>query len=102
MDAICERRRGETVLFEAIEMCREMLTSYNFPNGVKCCICLYEFTDNDEVIKNDCFHHLHMHCFADYVISSRNAPTQQTDANHSNNFHIKCPVCRTHLSVDQF
>jgi E3 ubiquitin-protein ligase RNF25 len=96
------------MLYDVIEKCRELLTSFNFPIGNICAICLYEFTTNDQIVKNECFHHLHSRCLADYFISIEKSlkQTEQIERNNGNkslqtssDVIVYCPVCRNNLDI---
>lgn len=81
-----------------IEKSRDVLTTLNFPEGNRCAVCLYELTINDEVVRNECFHHLHCRCFADYVVSTQSSvESAQREVGITSEIAILCPVCRIQL-----
>ena len=101
LNKILEEKSGETLIYSMIETSRDLLTKWNFPEGNRCSICLYELTANDDVVRNECFHHLHCRCFAEYVVSTQRlncVNDSQKCASNQTEIAIHCPVCRIQLN----
>ena len=105
-----EEKSGETLLYDLIEKSRDLLTTLNSAVGNRCPICLYELTEMDQIVRNECFHHLHCRCFAEYV-STQTQITRQTERSLESNqkvvknisdIEIQCPVCRIELKSNDF
>ncbi|XP_054166455.1 E3 ubiquitin-protein ligase RNF25-like isoform X2 [Oppia nitens] len=91
---VCQQRIADTMIYEIIEKSRDVLTTLNCPVGTRCAICLYDFTTDDQIMRNDCFHHFHCRCFADYVSKQIKS---ETNVNLTE-VRIHCPICRNLLN----
>ncbi|XP_046555075.1 uncharacterized protein DDB_G0287625-like isoform X2 [Haliotis rubra] len=102
MHVLAEERTGGPVLYELIEMAKEILTEGNIPR-CPCVVCLEHFHEGDMFTRTDCYHYFHMACLARYV---EHALTQEPDVKvmHLNNEHqqpkVVCPVCRDEITYD--
>jgi E3 ubiquitin-protein ligase RNF25 len=61
------------MLFELIELARDLLTTNNVPK-TECMVCLIPFGEEDEdgsvdnaFMKTHCFHYFHRNCLAEWV-----------------------------------
>lgn len=96
---------GQPVVFDLIDLIREQLTESNLPTG-QCVICLYGFQEGDEFTKTVCYHYLHSHCLAVWLMNaSKNYDEEQAklptwQRNEAKPFQSCCPVCRELIEVD--
>jgi len=88
---------GNPMLYDIIELAREYLTACNFPSGIRCSICLFEFAPEDQFMTTECFHYLHSRCLSDYAHSTSSLPSNSI----STNLQLICPVCRETIIIKQ-
>ncbi|XP_052797910.1 dentin sialophosphoprotein-like [Mya arenaria] len=103
MHKLCEERRGGPVLYELIELAKEILTVGNIPH-CPCAICLEHFTEGDNFTRTECYHFFHESCLARYV-GHEVAKTPEVVPAHSNLADMKknklqCPICREEISYE--
>ncbi|XP_071093457.1 zinc finger CCCH domain-containing protein 13-like [Haliotis cracherodii] len=102
MHDLAEERTGGAMLYELIEMAKEILTEGNIPR-CPCVVCLEHFHEGDMFTRTDCYHYFHMACLARYV---EHALAQEPDVKvmHLNNERqqpkVVCPVCRDEITFD--
>ncbi|CAH8858392.1 unnamed protein product [Trichobilharzia szidati] len=93
-------RKGDPVLFDLVDFCREYISS-NIPT-VECAICLQNFRDEIDVYCTPNFHYFHTHCIGEYM-GQRQADYEeerqelQTKCpyNEFPPLQIPCPLCRS-------
>ncbi|XP_067671508.1 protein starmaker-like [Haliotis asinina] len=102
MHVLAKERSGGPVLFELIEMAKEILTEGNIPR-CPCVVCLEHFHEGDLFTRTDCYHYFHMACLARYVEHAL-AQEPEVKVMHLNNEHqqpkVVCPVCRDEITYD--
>eukprot|EP01100_Stratorugosa_tubuloviscum_P011467 TRINITY_DN5116_c2_g1_i1.p1 TRINITY_DN5116_c2_g1~~TRINITY_DN5116_c2_g1_i1.p1 ORF type:complete len:187 (-),score=57.33 TRINITY_DN5116_c2_g1_i1:100-660(-) len=95
-----EELKGQQMLFELIELAKELITSMNKP--ANCPICLITFETSD-YYTTTCKHKYHRDClFKWFNICYQESIKKQNELfavsiNTINPRAIKCPVCRTEL-----
>ncbi|KAF5398491.1 hypothetical protein PHET_07574 [Paragonimus heterotremus] len=99
LDDLIGERRGEHILFEVADFCREFIAT-NVPT-VDCAICLQEFKTEDEVYRTSQFHYFHKWCVGKYMLQKELDHTKVICELRAKDpfcklpaLFITCPVCR--------
>lgn len=96
---------GQPVVFDLIDLIRELLTDSNLPTG-QCVVCLYGFQDGDEFTKTICYHYLHSYCLVRHLLASKKNYQEEQEKlpawqrKQSRQFQPVCPVCREPIDYD--
>ncbi|XP_074643493.1 uncharacterized protein LOC141900475 [Tubulanus polymorphus] len=94
--------RGNPMLYELIEISKELLTDSNIPH-CPCVVCLEHFHSDSEFTKTPCYHYLHKHCLQRYVTFCLLNTDDDDDENHlqilphkqqEKTKQVLCPTCR--------
>ncbi|KAI6647256.1 E3 ubiquitin-protein ligase RNF25 [Oopsacas minuta] len=101
---VSETKIGHSMLYEVIEQLKVYLTEQNKPSEA-CCVCMCEFDAENEYTKTNCFHYLHLACFASYVQIELERIREvemedQVAGLKKNGMQLECPVCREIISAD--
>ncbi|KAF7252143.1 hypothetical protein EG68_09005 [Paragonimus skrjabini miyazakii] len=102
LDDLIKERRGEHILFEVVDFCREFIAN-NIPT-VDCAICLQGFKTEDEVYRTLQFHYFHKLCVGKYMLQQELDHTKVIYELHAKDpfcklpvLFITCPVCRVEV-----
>ncbi|KAH8870138.1 E3 ubiquitin-protein ligase RNF25 [Schistosoma japonicum] len=95
---LISERKGDPVLFDLVDFCREFISS-NIPT-VECAICLNYFRNEADVYCTTNFHYFHNYCIGEYVnrkrieyereVSELNTKCPYTE---SPPLELLCPLC---------
>ncbi|KAK3576129.1 hypothetical protein CHS0354_043097 [Potamilus streckersoni] len=104
IDKRMEERKGESMLFEVIELAKESLTEGNIPR-CSCVICMEHFQEGNSFTKTHCYHYFHHHCLARYVYHCQKAQEEEeikkiTLHNKKEETKVHCPVCREEITYE--
>ncbi|KAH8870142.1 E3 ubiquitin-protein ligase [Schistosoma japonicum] len=78
---LISERKGDPVLFDLVDFCREFISS-NIPT-VECAICLNYFRNEADVYCTTNFHYFHNYCIGEYVNRKRIEYERE----------LLCPLC---------
>ncbi|KAL3858195.1 hypothetical protein ACJMK2_012799 [Sinanodonta woodiana] len=101
IDKRMEERKGESMLFEVIELAKESLTEGNIPQ-CSCVICMEHFQEGTSFTKTHCYHYFHNHCLARYAHHCQKAQEQEirkiTLHTEKEETKVHCPMCREDIT----
>ncbi|XP_019864259.1 PREDICTED: uncharacterized protein LOC105316566 [Amphimedon queenslandica] len=98
---------GSPMIYDLVEYVRDCLTDNNRPCG-RCPICQYDFQDDDQFVRTECYHYFHPNCLSRYVDLHLESLAKQKEESSKLKYRLpftetlaqklECPVCRVAIN----